>query len=114
MSSIDLYADFDDELDARAGDIDDDDDQRVNSSAGENKGGDGNDDDDEDKQKLNANIKTFRIKRKLQTLNVERLKGPRGIIAIDEFFDDIKFKGKGYESQDLENVMKRLEHWAHR
>lgn len=119
MSSIDLYADFDDELDARAGD-DDDDDNRISFAGHQAGNGSGDDNqgdgpgDGEDKQEVNANIKAVRIKRKLQTLNVERLKGPRGIIAIDDFFSDIKFKGKGYEKQDLDDVMKRLEHWAHR
>lgn len=47
-------------------------------------------------------------------LNVERLKSDRGIIAIDSFFKDIKFRGKGHESDDLNNVLKRLEHWSHR
>lgn len=50
----------------------------------------------------------------MNTLNVLKLKGPRGIIAIDDFFENMKFKGKGYEKEDLDSVMKRLEHWAHR
>lgn len=47
-------------------------------------------------------------------LNVERLKCDRGIHKIEDYFKDIHFLGKGYEKQDLDNVMKRMEHWAHR
>ncbi|KAJ9579228.1 hypothetical protein L9F63_024665, partial [Diploptera punctata] len=47
-------------------------------------------------------------------LNPERLKGPRGIAILEENFKDFKFHGKGYERVDLNRVMKRLEHWAHR
>lgn len=45
---------------------------------------------------------------------MERLKCERGIHTVEDYFKDIKFLGKGYEKQDLNNVMKRLEHWAHR
>lgn len=47
-------------------------------------------------------------------MNVERLKSDRGIHTVEKYFTDIKFKGKGHEREDLNNVMKRLEHWAHR
>lgn len=47
-------------------------------------------------------------------LNEERLKGPRGIGVIEKMFEGVKLKGKGYEKEDLELVMGRLEHWAHR
>lgn len=107
MDSIDLYADFNEETDARAGQSDED--NQEDRSDNENR--DGN---DEEKEVVDAKIKVVRVKRKVATLNVERLKGPRGIIAIDDFFQHMKFKGKGYEKQDLDNVMKRLEHWAHR
>lgn len=47
-------------------------------------------------------------------LNVERLKSDRGIHTVEKYFTDAKFRGKGYEREDLDMVMKRLEHWAHR
>ncbi|KAL2716737.1 hypothetical protein V1478_014413 [Vespula squamosa] len=47
-------------------------------------------------------------------LNTERLKGPKGIHTIEKHFEGFKFHGKGYEKKDLDRVMKRLEHWAHR
>lgn len=47
-------------------------------------------------------------------LNVERLKSDRGIHTLENYFKEVKFRGKGYERDDLNMVMKRLEHWAHR
>jgi TIMELESS-interacting protein len=115
MSSIDLFKDFNEEEDARYGDDDDDNDrdnqgsnneqENVNENAGS---------DNEGRQEVDPAVKIKKPKRKLVTLNAERLKGPRGIIAIDEFFNNIKLKGKGHEKQDLNEVMKRLEHWSHR
>lgn len=40
--------------------------------------------------------------------------GPRGIIAIDKCFKDVRLKGKGHEKSDLEIILKRMEHWAYR
>ncbi|XP_043643080.1 protein TIPIN homolog [Drosophila teissieri] len=47
-------------------------------------------------------------------LTVETLRGPRGIQTIEDYFKDIKFKGKGYEKADLDEVLRRLQHWGHR
>ncbi|XP_023296865.2 protein TIPIN homolog [Lucilia cuprina] len=47
-------------------------------------------------------------------LNVEVLRGPRGLHTIEDYFKDIKFKGKGREKEDLDEVMRRLQHWGHR
>lgn len=47
-------------------------------------------------------------------MNAERLVSARGIHTVENYFKDIKFYGKGHEREDLNNVMKRLEHWAHR
>ena len=107
MASIDLYGDFNDKADEQAGYLEDND----NQEAAGDEAGNGS---DENKETIDPKLKVARIKRKILTLNVERLKGPRGIIAVDDFFKDMKFKGKGYEKQDLNEVMKRLEHWAHR
>lgn len=49
-----------------------------------------------------------------QRLTEENLRGSRGIHTIENYFKDIKFKGKGHEKSDLDEVMKRLQHWAHR
>lgn len=42
------------------------------------------------------------------------MKSDRGIHTLENYFKDIKFRGKGHERDDLNAVMKRLEHWAHR
>lgn len=47
-------------------------------------------------------------------LNVERLTGDRGVHRLEDFFKDIRYRGKGHEADDLDNVLKRMEHWAHR
>lgn len=47
-------------------------------------------------------------------MNVERLKSDRGIHTVENYFKNFKFRGKGYEREDLNAMMKRLEHWAHR
>lgn len=109
--SIDLYADFNEELDAQAGDFDDDENREKSPGAEGNVNDAGS---GEDKEKVEAKIQIVKVKKKLVTLNVERLKGQRGIIAVEDFYTNMKFKGKGYEKQDLDEVMKRLEHWAHR
>lgn len=101
MASIDLYNDFNEELDAQGRDSD------QNAPDFENEG-------NEAGEKVDAKVKLVKLKRKIQTLNVERLKGPRGIVAVEDFFQSMKFKSKGYETQDLNEVMMRLEHWGHR
>lgn len=115
MSSIDLFRDFNDEDDAQYGDEDDDIDRENLEPGNEQENGNENAGSDNDgKQEVDPAVKIKKPKRKLVTLNAERLKGPRGIIAIDDFFKNIKLKGKGYEKDDLNEVMKRLEHWSHR
>lgn len=47
-------------------------------------------------------------------LDPVRLCGKRGIGTLESFFSGIEFKGKGHEKSDLNLVMTRLEHWAHR
>ena len=54
------------------------------------------------------------VRNPLPKLNAERLKGPKGIQTIEKYFEGFKFHGKGYEKLDLDRVMKRMEHWAHR
>lgn len=111
MSSIDLFEDFNEEQDAAAGDIDD-----FGGEAGARSDDDAkrSDDDQDNGEKVDAKVKVVKTRRKLATLNVERLKGPRGIVAMDDFFKHMQFKGKGHEKQDLDEVMLRLQHWAHR
>ncbi|EDW77818.1 uncharacterized protein Dwil_GK24687 [Drosophila willistoni] len=47
-------------------------------------------------------------------LTVDTLRGPRGLHSIEDYFKDMKFKGKGREKDDLDEVLRRLQHWGHR
>ncbi len=69
-------------------------------------------------------------------LDPDRISGPRGIAVLQDIFKDFKPKGlsplsflfhrlfsfskehfrlgKGFEFDDLDLVLKRMEHWAHR
>ncbi|XP_026740345.1 uncharacterized protein LOC113502825 isoform X2 [Trichoplusia ni] len=73
-------------------------------------------DEAEDKRRVEpTSSKTKRvIKNPRFILNPARLTGPRGIQVIREHFKDFKFKGKGHEKEDLDMVLKKLEHWAYR
>lgn len=74
-----------------------------------------NDDNDKDDKKDDDDIiKPKKPRNKLVVLNTERLKGPKGIHTIEQYFAGFEYKGKGKEKEDLSRVMKRLEHWAHR
>lgn len=54
------------------------------------------------------------VKNPQPKLNPARLMGPRGIAVLEDTFKDFEFHGKGFEKSDLNQLMKRLEHWAHR
>uniref|UniRef100_A0A2A4JMF2 TIMELESS-interacting protein n=1 Tax=Heliothis virescens TaxID=7102 RepID=A0A2A4JMF2_HELVI len=71
---------------------------------------------EEDKRRVDpSSTKTKRvIKNPRFILNPARLTGPRGIQIIPDHFKDFKFKGKGHEKEDLDIVLKKLEHWAYR
>uniref|UniRef100_A0A182QBW8 TIMELESS-interacting protein n=1 Tax=Anopheles farauti TaxID=69004 RepID=A0A182QBW8_9DIPT len=62
--------------------------------------------------KVEAKKKVVRNPQNL--LNEAKLCGPRGISALHEHFKDFKFRGKGYEASDLDRMMRRYVHWAHR
>lgn len=64
---------------------------------------------DEDKNKKKTKRTVHRV-----VLNAERLKGPRGLICMEREFSKLKFKGRGYEQQDLDTAMNALQHWCHR
>lgn len=59
-------------------------------------------------------VKKVRKRSNRPLLNLERLKGPRGLICMENTFSKLKFKGKGHEEQDLNTVMHSLHHWCHR
>ncbi|XP_001867381.2 protein TIPIN homolog [Culex quinquefasciatus] len=62
--------------------------------------------------KIEPKQRTVRNPRNL--LNVQRLCGPRGIADLENYFKGFKFRGKGREADDLNAIMKRMQHWAHR
>ncbi|XP_045081222.1 TIMELESS-interacting protein isoform X2 [Coregonus clupeaformis] len=43
-----------------------------------------------------------------------RLTSERGLPALRTLFDNVHFKGKGHEAEDLRVLMQRMENWAHR
>nr|CAB3266969.1 TIMELESS-interacting protein-like [Phallusia mammillata] len=47
-------------------------------------------------------------------LDSRRLLGARGLPALQNHFESVTFKGKGHEAEDLDLMMSKLEHWAHR
>ncbi|XP_014245584.1 TIMELESS-interacting protein [Cimex lectularius] len=68
----------------------------------------------EEEESKRVQPKVRKVSRPRQKLDAPRLTGPRGLGAIMSAFENIKFKGKGYELDDLTNVLTRLQHWAHR
>ncbi|CAL4079333.1 unnamed protein product, partial [Meganyctiphanes norvegica] len=70
-------------------------------------------DGDEPKKIEPAKVKRV-IKNPQPKLDPQRLAGPRGIFQLQKIYKDVKWKGKGYERDDLSLLLKRLEHWAHR
>ncbi|XP_012277011.1 TIMELESS-interacting protein [Orussus abietinus] len=94
--------------------------QSVSSNNGEGINRNGNDVEEQDNEgndteKIDPAPKKKRVIRApVPKLNIERLKGPKGIHTIEEYFKGFKTYGKGHEGTDLDRIMKRLEHWAHR
>ncbi|CAK6981762.1 TIMELESS-interacting protein isoform X1 [Scomber scombrus] len=54
------------------------------------------------------------VKRPQPKLDSNRLTSERGLPALRTLFDDVKFKGKGHEVENLHLLMKKMENWAHR
>ncbi|MBZ3891194.1 TIMELESS-interacting protein [Sciurus carolinensis] len=54
------------------------------------------------------------VKRNIPKLDAQRLISERGLPALRHVFDKTKFKGKGYEAEDLKTLIRHMEHWAHR
>ncbi|XP_045585145.2 TIMELESS-interacting protein isoform X1 [Procambarus clarkii] len=54
------------------------------------------------------------VKNPQPKLDIHRLAGPRGIGIIQKSFKNVKFRGKGHEKEDIDVLLKILEHWAHR
>ncbi|XP_061451113.1 TIMELESS-interacting protein [Rhineura floridana] len=54
------------------------------------------------------------VKRPVPKLDAQRLASERGLPALRNMFDNVKFKGKGCEEADLKALVRHMEHWAHR
>ncbi|XP_038825474.1 TIMELESS-interacting protein isoform X2 [Salvelinus namaycush] len=54
------------------------------------------------------------VKRPQPKLDSQRLTSERGLPALRTLFDNVHFKGKGHEAEDLKVLMQRMENWAHR
>ncbi|NXE74473.1 TIPIN protein, partial [Cochlearius cochlearius] len=54
------------------------------------------------------------VKRPMPKLDAQRLVSERGLPALRHMFDNVKFKGKGHEAEDLKTLIQHMEHWAHR
>lgn len=54
------------------------------------------------------------VKRPQPKLDTQRLISERGLPALRTLFDDVKFKGKGHEAENLRVLMQKMENWAHR
>ncbi|KAJ8417227.1 hypothetical protein AAFF_G00284540 [Aldrovandia affinis] len=54
------------------------------------------------------------VKRPQPKLDSQRLVSERGLPALRTLFDNVRFKGKGHEAEDLRVLMQRMENWAHR
>ncbi|XP_009468297.1 PREDICTED: TIMELESS-interacting protein [Nipponia nippon] len=54
------------------------------------------------------------VKRPMPKLDAQRLTSQRGLPALRHMFDNVKFKGKGHEAEDLKTLIRHMEHWAHR
>lgn len=72
------------------------------------------DQDDENAVPIKIEPKKRSVRNLQPRLNLDRLKSDRGVHTIENYYKDMKFMGKGHEKHDLNNIMKRMEHWAHR
>ena len=57
--------------------------------------------------------KVKKVRKPRVALNEERLVGKNGIRKLPDLFKAVKFKGKGYEKDDLNLLLREIEHWAH-
>ncbi|XP_038668918.1 TIMELESS-interacting protein [Scyliorhinus canicula] len=54
------------------------------------------------------------VRRPQPKLDAQRLTSERGLPALRNLFTDVRFKGKGHESDDVKTLLWHMEHWAHR
>lgn len=89
--------------------------KNIGSDAENENDGNNSDAKDEEGTSKTVDPKRRTVRKPQLRLNVERLiDRERGVHTLETFFQDIKYRGKGFEKEDLDNVLKRMEHWAHR
>ncbi|KAK2919869.1 TIMELESS-interacting protein [Channa argus] len=54
------------------------------------------------------------VKRPQPKLDAQRLISERGLPALRTLFDNVHFKGKGHEAENIRLLMQKMENWAHR
>nr|XP_057934283.1 TIMELESS-interacting protein isoform X2 [Doryrhamphus excisus]XP_057934284.1 TIMELESS-interacting protein isoform X2 [Doryrhamphus excisus] len=54
------------------------------------------------------------VKRPQPKLDSHRLTTDKGLPALRTLFDNVRFKGKGHEAEDVRLLMQKMENWAHR
>uniref|UniRef100_H3CGP1 TIMELESS-interacting protein n=1 Tax=Tetraodon nigroviridis TaxID=99883 RepID=H3CGP1_TETNG len=54
------------------------------------------------------------VKRPQPKLDSQRLTSERGLPALRTLFENVRFKGRGHEAEDLQLLMQKMENWAHR
>nr|XP_061811153.1 TIMELESS-interacting protein-like [Nerophis lumbriciformis] len=54
------------------------------------------------------------VKRPQPKLDSHRLTSEKGLPALRTLFEDVRFKGKGHEAEDVRLLMQKMENWAHR
>lgn len=54
------------------------------------------------------------VKRPRPKLDANRLISEKGLPALRTLFEDVKFKGKGHEAENLKLLLQKMENWAHR
>ena len=56
-----------------------------------------------------------KIKKKRNIIRpIDRFMGDRGLQSIGDYYKGVKYKGKGHEAEDINAIMNRMQHWAHR
>ncbi|XP_023236497.1 TIMELESS-interacting protein-like [Centruroides sculpturatus] len=95
--------------------IEENEDESVEKQDGnDDERGENKDNEIEDTQNIKKDIKKRVVRNPRVKLDASRLCGERGIAILPKIFEDVRFKGKGYEKEDLNKLMSTLEHWAYR
>ncbi|XP_020378762.1 TIMELESS-interacting protein isoform X1 [Rhincodon typus] len=88
------------------------------SSPGQVADGGASDGDEENRQEGNPSKEPVVLRKGVKgprlKLDAQRLTSDRGLPALRNLFNNVRFKGKGHESEDVKTLLWQMEHWAHR